>query len=342
VRGLARKQGVIPRPRTDIVAVCRVALLGMIILLVVIAYYPFAWDPPRTVRNDVTRSAGGALRLGDMNYARTPGTPAWLPRVRTSGDVAIRVDFNPQSPQANSQASVMMLASDFWHTDFAIVQSGSDLLVYLRRPGSDAGGGPPYVIHGVLRQQRWNSVTVMLRRDELRLAVGGRIRLAQHVPADSTGEWGPGQIALGNEVHGGTAWLGRVRLAEVRTPAHAVDYVRPGALSIPDSYWYLPDHIQPFPPTYLGQWLLAFLDLLSFIPLGFLIVWARRPPVSPLSATALAAGFALLLAAGKFLFHARHTSLVNVLMEIAGALLGALLAWRLAHTQRITTWLHRT
>jgi hypothetical protein len=318
------------------VAVCRIALLIVIIVLVVIAYYPFAWDPPRTVSNDVTRSAGGALRFGDMNYARTSGTPAWLPRVRTSGDVQIQVVFNPQSPQANSQASVMMLASDFWHTDFAIVQSGPDLLVYLRRPGSDAGGGPPYVIHGAVRQQRWNSVAVMLRRDELRLAVDGRIRLAQRVPGDSTEGWGPGQIALGNEVHGGTAWLGRIRLAEVRTPGYAVDYVRPGALSIPVRYTYLPDHIQPFPPTYLGQWLLAFLDLLSFIPLGFLIVWARRPPVSTVAATVAATVLALALAAGKFLFHDRHTSLVNVLMEIAGALLGALLASRLARTRRTT------
>jgi len=323
--------------RADTVAVCRAALLGMIIVLVVIAYYPFAWDPPRTVRNDVTRSARGVLRFGDTNYARTPGTPAWLSRVRTSGDVQIQVDFNPQSPQVNSQASVMMLASDFWHTDFAIVQSGSDLLVYLRRPGSDAGGGPPYVINGAVRQQRWNNVAVMLRRDELRIAVDGRIRLAHRVPAYSTGGWGPGQIALGNEVHGGTAWLGRIRLAEVRTPGYAVDYVRPGALSIPGRYQYLPDHIQPFPPTYLGQWLLAFLDLLSFIPLGFLIVWARRPPVSTVSATAAAAALALALAAGKFLFHDRHTSLVNVLMQIAGALLGALLASRLARTRRITT-----
>lgn len=330
-----------PRPRVDVVALCRIALVGVIIVLIVIAYYPFAWDPPRTVRNDVTRSAG-ALRLGDMNYARTSGTPGWLPTARTSGEVQIQVAFNPQSPQVNSEASVMMLASDFWHTDFAIVQSRSDLLVYLRRPGSDAGGGPPYVIHGALRQQRWNSVAVVLLRDELRVTVDGRIRLAQHVPANSTEGWGPGQIALGNEVHGGTAWLGMIRLAEVRTPGYAVDYVRPGALSIPEDYWYLPDHIQPFPPTYLGQWLLAFLDLLSFIPLGFLIVWARRPPVSTVSATVLAAALALALAAGKFLFHDRHTSLVNVLMEIAGALLGALLASRLARTRRIAAWSHRT
>jgi hypothetical protein len=58
-------------------ALCRVALTGMGLVVTVIAYYPFSWSPPRTVRNEVTRSADGSLRFGTMNYARTPDTPAW-------------------------------------------------------------------------------------------------------------------------------------------------------------------------------------------------------------------------------------------------------------------------
>ena len=57
----------------------------------------------------------------------------------------------------------MMLASNFFVTDFAIVQDHSDLLVYLRRPGSDANGGPPFAVDGHLQSQRWNSVDVMLQ-----------------------------------------------------------------------------------------------------------------------------------------------------------------------------------
>ena len=153
MRGLTRKQEVSPRPQADIVAVCRIALVGMILLLIVIGYYPFAWDPPRVVRNDVSRTADGSLQFGETNYARSPGTPAWLPDVRTSGIIQVQVEFNPQSPQQNSPASVMMLASDSLHTDFAIVQDHSELVVWLRRPGSDVGGGPPYVVKGVLRPQ---------------------------------------------------------------------------------------------------------------------------------------------------------------------------------------------
>jgi hypothetical protein len=266
-----------------------------------------------------------------MNNARTPGTPAWLEDARTSGLAQIRLEFDPESLQED--ASVMLLASNFWTSDFAIVQDHSDLLVYLRRPGSDANGGPPFAVDGVLRSQRWNSIDVIVQHHDIRIAVDGLTRLTEHLPADSSRVWGQGQIALGDEVHGGGSWQGKIRLAQVRTAGHVVDYVRPGALSIPTSYFYFPDHVLPFPPTDKQGWLDVLLDMASFIPVGFLIVLSRRPPVRPVVATVLAAALAVVLAAGKFLFHARHTSVASILLEIFGALLGALLASRLAHAR---------
>jgi hypothetical protein len=313
--------------RRHLMALCRVALLGVVLLLIVAAYFPFAWDPPRIVHNDVTRSADGILRFGEMNSARTPGTPAWFPAVRTSGHIQIHLEFDPQS--LHQQASIMMLASDFWHTDFAVGQDHSDLLVWLRRPGSDANGDPPFVVGRVIRAQRWNSVDVVLQHDELRIYAEGRIHLTEHLAVDSPRVWGKGEIAIGDEVHGGGPWRGEIRQADVRTPGYVVDYIRPGTLSIPKSYLYAPDHLEPFSPANPEEWLLAFVLLLSFIPVGFLIVWARRPPVSPLFAVLLATVLAVMLAAGKFLFHDRHTSLPDVPMEVAGALFGAWLASRL-------------
>ena len=183
----------------------------MVLVLIVIAYFPFAWSPPRTVHNQVTRSADGSLQFGEMNYARTPGTPAWLQDVRASGTIRIQLQASPQSGQ--EQACMMMLASDSWDTDFAIGQDHSDLMVWLRRPGSDINGDPPFVLHGVLQPQRWNSVELILHRGDFRIDVGGRTRLTAHLPADSPRVWSPGQIALGDEVHGGGPWQGQIRLA---------------------------------------------------------------------------------------------------------------------------------
>ena len=318
---------------------CRVALVGVVLVLVVISYYPFGWDPPRTVRNEVTRNSQGFLQFGEMNNARTIGTPAWLQDVRASGIVQIRLEFEPRSLQES--ASIMMLASNFWVTDFAIEQDHSDLLVWLRRPGSDTNGDPPFTVKGVLRTRQWNSAEVRLQRDDMRIVVNGRTRLNEQIPGDSSRVWSQGQIALGDEVHGGRPWQGTIRLAEVRTPGYAVNYVLPGALSIPKRYFYLPDHVEPFPPMNLEQWIIVLLDMMSFIPVGFLIVLARRPTLRPALVTLLATALVLVLAAGKFLFHARHTSVAIIVMEAIGALLGTLLASRLMHAKSNSAWVRR-
>ena len=303
----------------------RVLLTAMVVLLAVISYFPFHWDPPRIVRNQVVRTADGSLRFGEKNAARTPGPPAWLPRARTSGSVQIRMGVNPQSLQQN--ASMMMLASNFWDTDFAIGQDHASLRVWLRRPGSDEGGNPPFTVDGALQARRWTSVGVLVHGDSIRVQVNGRTRLGAHIPADSLRVWSGGQIVLGDEVHGGGPWQGTIRLAQVSTPGYAVDYIRPGALSIPAHYLYFPDHIEPFPPIDRADWLTFPLQSLLFVPVGFLIVWTRRPPMRPIPATLLAAGLSVLLAAGKVLFYQRHIAVADVVMQTAGALLGVLLAW---------------
>ena len=168
----------------------------------------------------------------------------------------------------------------------------------------------------------------------LRISVDGRTRLTARVPAGFARTWSPGQVALGDEVHGGDPWAGQLRLAAVRTLHYAVDYVRPGALAIPATYLYVPDHLEPWPPTDIWQWLTASIDLLTFIPFGFVLVLARRraghPVLAGLAATGLAAALALALAAGKWLFAGRHTSVLNVVVQVAGAAIGAWLAAQLA------------
>jgi len=92
----------------------------------------------------------------------------------------------------------------------------------------------------------------------------------------------------------------------------------------------MPDHIEPCPPPSRADWLTFPLKLLLFVPVGFLLVWARRPPIRPIPATVLAAGLAVLLAAGKFLVYGRHMAVADIVMQTAGGLVGALLAWRWA------------
>lgn len=336
--GNRQDAGLQARGRTVSLAVVRTVLAGLIVVLIVGAYYPFSWDPPRTVRNQVTRTADGALRFGTMNEARTPGPPDWLAAARASGSAQIQLTAEPGS--GRQWAPVMMLSSDTWHVDFAIVQDRSRLSVWVVHPGSRATGRPAFTFGHTLYPHQWFSVDVLLRGDRLQIAVDGSTRLVRTIPGGILRAWAPAQVTLGDAVHGGWPWQGEIRLAEVRTGSYAVNYIRPGALSIPGTYWYFPDHIEPFPPTQSEQWWLALLDFVTFIPVGLLIVWSRRPPLHPVPATLFAAALAVALAAGKFLFHDHHTSLINVLGQVIGGLLGALTAWWLARSGR-ATWLRR-
>ena len=97
-------------------------LASTVAVLAILAYFPFAWDPPHTVRNDVHRTAEGDLWFGERNAARTSGSPEWLVAAQRSGRLAIDLEARPRFPQRDGPASIMMLARDFWHTSFAIGQ----------------------------------------------------------------------------------------------------------------------------------------------------------------------------------------------------------------------------
>lgn len=85
-------------------------------------------------------------------------------------------------------------------------------------------GAPPFVVRGALRPGRWNHVEVVLHGDGIRIDVNGTRRLTPQLPA------------------------GRAQALGTGAAGHAVDYTRPGALSIPTRYLYVTDHVAPFQP----------------------------------------------------------------------------------------------
>jgi len=317
------------RSRTRRFAFVPVLALGFTVaVLATTAYFPFAWDPPHTVRNDATRSTAGYLRFGEQNFAQSSGTPEWLPAAQTAGRLSIDLEARPQFPQHNAPVSIMMLARDYWHTSFAIEQDDTNVVLWLRRPGSNDNGDPPFAVPEVFRPNHWTRVHVEIAGMRLAVIVDGKVRLQASLPSDILSTWPTGRIALGNEVHGGRGWSGDIRRAEVTTVGDSVDYVRSPALLVPSSYFYLPDHITPFPPPTAGEWFILALHFLSFIVVGFLITWVRRPAVGIPAATITAFGLAVVLAFGKFLFDGRHTSVADLVAQFLGALIGAMIGRR--------------
>lgn len=301
-------------------------MLGFTVVgLAIIAYFPFNWDPPHIVRNDVTRTSQGTLRFGERNFARSNGSPEWLGAAQQAGQLTIDLEAMPDFPQRNEPASIMMLAQDFWNTSFAMGQDDANLMLWLKRPGSTDNGDPPFTIPDVFRPGHWSRVQVEIVDARLRVIVDGKVRLDESLPPGTLSSWRGGRVVLGDEVHGGKGWDGEIRRAEVTTAGTTIDYVRPGALRLPSSYLYLPDHIAPFPPPTAGEWVALGFHLLSFIVVGLLLMWIRRPAVGVLSAVVVAFGIAVLLAVGKFFFYGRHTSAADVVVQVLGALFGAVL-----------------
>jgi hypothetical protein len=311
------------------------ALAATIVVLAVVAYFPFNLDPPHMVRNDVTRTTEGYLRFGEWNNARSSDSPEWLLAAQTAGRITIDLEARPRFPQYHPSASIMMLARDYWHTSFAIGQNDKNLLLWVRRAGSDENGEPPFGVADVFRPNHWVNVQIEIVGVRLAVFVDGKVRLYENLPPGTLRTWRSGRIALGGEVHGGSSWSGEIRRAEVTTVGDSIDYVRPGTLVVPPSYFYLPDHIAPFPPTKATEWFILLLHLLSFIPVGFLLMWTSRPAVRVSSATIMAFGLAVVLALGKFLFDGRHTSAGDLLMQLIGGLIGAMLGqWALRKAKK--------
>jgi VanZ family protein len=310
------------------------ALVGVVVLLVLTAYYPFDWDPPRTVRNHVTRTAGGTLRFGAPAMAVTAGTPRWLDEARATGRLEADLEVSSWVDPGAGPVAIMMLADGYWDADFVIGQDRDMLLVWLRRTGTGGNGAPPLVVRGVFRPDRWVAVRLRLAPAEVRVEVDGTTRLVAPLPGGSLRRWVDARFALGREVHRGGPWRGEVRRALVRTPGQRVDYLRPGALEVPERFLYVGEHLLPFPPPTKTEWATVVLHLGSFVLVGFLLVLSRRPPARPLPATLAATGIALAIAAGKFLFHGRHAAAADLVVEAAGALLGVLLARRLLAARR--------
>ena len=309
-------------------AIALPALMLVVVVLAISSYYPFHWDPPRVKRNEVSRTAQGTMRFGNMNTAVSSGTPAWLDEARAAERIEIRLEARAGNP--GHPVSIMMLARSSWETDFAIGQDHADLMVWFRRVGSNDNGDPAFRVSGVFSPWRWATVDLRARGGRLRVDVDGVPRLSTSLPDGSMRRWDGGRIALGDELNGGGPWQGEIRKAEVRTLGYAVDYVRPGALAIPARRFSLPDHYEPFPPNNAREWMGVPLHFIEFVPVGFLLLvaWPRR--VRPLVAALLATGIAVALTAGRLLFLGRHIAVTDVVVSFVGALLGArLAAWML-------------
>jgi len=314
------------------------ALIALVLTLAAISYYPFKWNPPHQVQNGVTRTASGALHFGDENFAKTAGPPAWFADAVEKNSLDVGLVVKPAARQRWNPVSIMMLARSSDHTNFTMGQAGTSLVVWFRRLGSDPNGAPPLLVPNVFSVGRWTTIRMLVNGNRLSIAANGIVRRASPLSSESLRTWDPSsRVAFGDELYGGRAWQGEIQRALVKTPAHTTDYMRPGGLVVPKSYFNGFEHWQPsLQPSLLTLEDVAvdLLHAVSFIPVGALFVRLRRPPLTVARATMCALALSLFLLLGKLLFNDRHLATADLVAETVGALVGATAARCLLERQR--------
>jgi hypothetical protein len=300
--------------------------------LATLLYFPFRWDPPAVVRNGVVRTSTGALHFGTHNAARTPEPPAWVPAVVRTGQFDVSLEVNPSRTRNVGPVPVLILARSPNQTDLMVGQSGSGLKLWLRRSGSNANGDPALAVDAVFAPRHWVRIRVGISGSLLRVLVDGRPRLERNLSAGSLRTWDEkARISLGNELYGNGDWQGEIRKALVTTPAGAIDYVTPGAVTVPARYWTGVEHWQPSTPLRLQDVAVDLVHLVAFAALGAVVLLSARRPRLP-AVVFRAYGVAVVLLAGKLFFQDRHVALADFLTAAVGVTLGVTLARRAGGT----------
>lgn len=279
--------------------------------------FPFWPELPRRVDN-------GAARQDDGLAFVAPGMVT-LPDQLASSVVeaaAVRIELVVETDRADQAgpARILALSSGAYAQDLMLGQSGSDLVVRVRRPGADEIGMPGITVARLFQRPGPHRIVVAIGPEQDTVEADGE-RIATE-PADGTDRWDPAhRFVLGNEHGGDRPWLGRIESAVVETPDRAVDLLALGDL--PDEYWRIPARLQTQPPWYRvwNTGPVALLHGLALIAIGLLGVRAV-PNLRPLVVTRRCWALSAVTLVAKFAVLGRHPKLSDLGIELAGAAIG--------------------
>jgi hypothetical protein len=196
-------------------------------------------------------------------------------------------------------------------------------------------------VKNVFADIEWHQIDVRIRPGIIEISVDGETHVVTAMPGQLLDDWNPNfRLALGNELSGEKFWLGDIRKAVVRVGDRSFDYLASGALHFPERFKLKNYHawkVVPFIDVHdvwsaVRDWVI---NLMGFVPFGWLIVMLRRPLPGFLFAIALSAVISITIETGQLLmFNDRYPSNEDIILNILGAALGAWFATRSPHQQK--------
>jgi hypothetical protein len=299
-----------------------------------LAFAPFQLDPQRFAPNRLERLAGAGVRFEAPSLLRTRTPPSWLTEVARGAPLRIDLEVRSRTSPQRGPARILTISDGFYRRNLTLAQEGSDLVVRLRRPASDANGKPPFLVRNVFARPEWRRLVLEIRDATLRIEVDGAVEVRDEL--GSLRSWDPSYpLALGDEVVGSRGWRGELRRVQVRAGESTIDYLEPGILDAPRGWGYLWIRL----PGLMGdesRWWTPrerIANVLAFLPLGW-IVWASMRSRRMVKAVGLCAAVSLTMEVGQVFFRWRHPSIPDLVLNTVGGAIGALWAALLARFGR--------
>lgn len=308
----------------------RSLLVICIVVLAAVSWFPFQLERPQLVVSGVETLSDGSLRFSDDEFASTSRAPGWLAAAIENEHLEVSLRISSSATDQRGPARILALSAtpgegqgDVLAHDLMIGQDGTDLVVRVVGPGTDPQGRPELVARGVLSDDGWHDVDLVLADDVL-LTVDGEPRAGGTRLAGWAATWDPEhRLSLGNTLSGVRPWSGTIAQARVVAGDEHIELLASEELDVAGISRRLPERLSLAQPRVgSGAVLIGWLHVLLGAAIGSALVLAR--PAHPLAAS-LWGVLALVAVAnlGKVLVATRHPSVGTFLLQAAGGGLGA-------------------
>jgi VanZ family protein len=314
----------------------RLTIAGLILAYVCVGWWPFRWQPPQQLRNQLTITRTGTLRFEKPGLARTRHPATWLAKAikqhELSIDLVVRAFLRDQPTGV-----ILTISRDMSRCNLRIRQEHRDLIIRVRTPETAHNAQDLIRVRNFFAADEvWRKIHVSIRPRELTLQVDDQYRSSVQLSENPLANWNHDyQLVIGNEPTGNAPWLGEISTAILTVEGQPIDYLAPGWFEIPETYWslYMAPRWIPFKEFDWqdGSVQDYLTNLLAFIPLGgalgCLLRGKRRMSKAIVSGVFLSA----CIEATQLFFAGRFPSSTDLLLNSIGNAAGALRVLLLKH-----------
>lgn len=310
----------------------RAILASVLMILIVASWYPFRLDPPRVHANGLVTEEPDVWRFASPGMAVSATPPWWLAAAleheRLVLDFRVRPDRTDQTGPARivSVAAAASASQDTRSHNLVVGQDDGDLVVRVRRPGSNKRGQPEIRVERVFESADWRHITLRLEPSAIIVEVDGESRARLHTPDGWAQTWDDQMVAsVGNTPSGSRPWFGAVRAGSASAGDTAGPLLDRHQFDVPDRFFAVPSRLSEGVDRPRWERIgTSLLHVLAGLALAITLVRAR-PAGSVRSALAIAVAISLVVNVGKVVIATRHPSILTISLQVGGASLGVLL-----------------